>query len=76
MNDVLGRVCNTHMAFADHPSYGPRSEQCLRLARLASNAVDFPKSGVPVDSRDIPRVPEYPDFMGKVGMSSFFGASH
>ncbi|KAH8087828.1 hypothetical protein BXZ70DRAFT_535849 [Cristinia sonorae] len=53
------------MAFADHPNYGPRSQQCLFLAKLASDAVDFPKSGIPVASIDIPVVKEYPDYMGK-----------
>jgi len=66
INDVLGRVCNTHMAYADHPDYGPRSGECLRLAALASQAVDFPKSGVPVPQSKIPSVTQYPDFMGKV----------
>ena len=63
-NDVLGRVCNTHVALADCGS--PESIDCLSLAKLASQAVDFSKIGVPVSPRDIPPVSEYPDFMGKV----------
>ncbi|THH33039.1 hypothetical protein EUX98_g1143 [Antrodiella citrinella] len=61
--DVLGQVSNAHMAHADQS--GPRSEKCLRIAALASQAVDLPKSGVPVNVAEIPVVEEYPDFMGK-----------
>ncbi|TCD60788.1 hypothetical protein EIP91_009517 [Steccherinum ochraceum] len=68
-NDVLGRVCNTHLAFADQANEGPRSAECLRLAQLASDAVDFPKTGVPVLSNQIPVVRSYPDFMGKEAKS-------
>lgn len=63
-NDVLGRVCNTHMALAD--LWEPSEPQCIELAKLASQAVDFSKSGVAVQQSEIPRVDEYPDFMGKV----------
>ncbi|KAI0342571.1 RdRP-domain-containing protein [Trametopsis cervina] len=62
-NDVLGRVSNTHLALADQ--IGPRADDCILLAQLASQAVDFSKTGIPVSQSDIPRVEEYPDFMGK-----------
>ncbi len=52
------------MALAD--MRGADDTECLELARLASKAVDFSKSGVPVSENEIPQVPEYPDFMGKV----------
>ena len=61
--DALGRICNTHLALADKS--GAKDPRCLELARLASLAVDFPKTGVPVEQR-LPLVEEYPDFMGKV----------
>ncbi|PSR72361.1 hypothetical protein PHLCEN_2v11767 [Hermanssonia centrifuga] len=51
------------MALAD--MRGADDTECLELARLASKAVDFSKSGVPVSENEIPQVPEYPDFMGK-----------
>lgn len=63
-NDVLGRVCNAHMALAD--LHGPSDFQCRELASLASQAVDFSKTGVAVQQSEIPRLEEYPDFMGKV----------
>ncbi|EKM49158.1 uncharacterized protein PHACADRAFT_201955 [Phanerochaete carnosa HHB-10118-sp] len=62
-NDVLGRVCNAHMALAD--LHGPSDFQCRELASLASQAVDFSKTGVAVQQSEIPRLEEYPDFMGK-----------
>ncbi|KAI0790029.1 RNA dependent RNA polymerase-domain-containing protein [Abortiporus biennis] len=66
MNDMLGRICNAHMALADKSS--PADTDCVTLARLASQAVDFSKNGVPVDPQQIPFVVEYPDFMGKVSI--------
>lgn len=64
-NDVLGRICNTHLAVADQ--FGPQDQECLDLAELASKAVDFGKTGVPVLKSELPlEVEEYPDFMGKV----------
>lgn len=64
MNQALGRICNAHMVFADLD--GPMSEDCLKLAKLASHAVDFGKTGVPINESLIPRPDAYPDFMGKV----------
>ncbi|OAG38067.1 hypothetical protein AYO21_07657 [Fonsecaea monophora] len=61
-NDQLGRIASLHQVFADLD--GTLSDKCLLLAELHSNAVDFSKSGVPVDTKRIPRGPEYrPDFM-------------
>ena len=52
------------MAIAD--KYGPGDGECIALARMASQAVDFVKTGVAVPSQEIPVIEEYPDFMGKV----------
>ncbi|KIW21574.1 hypothetical protein PV08_02154 [Exophiala spinifera] len=61
-NDQLGRIANLHQVFADID--GTFSSECIRLAELHSSAVDFSKSGVPVDIKQIPRAPPYrPDFM-------------
>ncbi|KAI0090965.1 RdRP-domain-containing protein [Irpex rosettiformis] len=68
-NDVLGRVCNAHLALADEHS--PQDEECIELAKLASMAVDFCKTGIPVSQNEIPKIEEYPDFMGKVSRMSF-----
>ncbi|KAJ7776043.1 RNA dependent RNA polymerase-domain-containing protein [Mycena maculata] len=45
-NDVLGVVASFFQAVADR--YGPEHPDCLELAKLNSDAVDFAKSGVPV----------------------------
>ncbi|KAJ9497555.1 hypothetical protein H2202_006979 [Exophiala xenobiotica] len=61
-NDQLGRIAIVHQVFADLDS--TFSANCLSLADLHSTAVDFSKSGVPVDPKSIPRSPAYrPDFM-------------
>ncbi|KAK5515820.1 hypothetical protein LTR07_007331 [Exophiala xenobiotica] len=61
-NDQLGRIAIVHQVFADLDS--TFSSNCLSLADLHSTAVDFSKSGVPVDPKKIPRSPAYrPDFM-------------
>ncbi|KIP06259.1 hypothetical protein PHLGIDRAFT_466539 [Phlebiopsis gigantea 11061_1 CR5-6] len=62
-NDLLGRVCNAHMALADQRSAS--DPICLELAGLASQAVDFPKTGVPVKQSQLPLIGKYPDYMGK-----------
>ena len=54
------------MALAD--KHGPYHDDCLKLAALASQAVDFVKTGVPVSHNDTPKVDEYPDFMGPVSI--------
>lgn len=68
-NDNLGQICSAHVAHADKEPSGIRSEKCLRLAALASTAVDFAKSGVPAKFSSDLRLhndpDEYPDFMGK-----------
>ncbi|KAK5072515.1 hypothetical protein LTR51_005153 [Lithohypha guttulata] len=62
-NDQLGRIATLHQVIADGPE-GTRSTECLKLAELHSTAVDFSKTGVKVDIRQIPRTPAYrPDFM-------------
>ncbi|CAB4416419.1 unnamed protein product [Rhizophagus irregularis] len=62
LNDRLGQIGNLHLAFADHSIGGVRSEECIKLAELHSKAVDFNKTGVPVDD-SLPSISKYPDFM-------------
>lgn len=47
--DNLGRIANAHLVWADKKADGVRSDECLRLAKLQSAAVDFAKSGVSAD---------------------------
>ncbi|KAF9698680.1 hypothetical protein EKO04_002950 [Ascochyta lentis] len=46
-NDSLGRIAHAHLAQADQQDGGVNSHVCLELAKLHSQAVDYPKSGIP-----------------------------
>lgn len=51
----MGAVATSHLLLADKQVKGTFSPDCLRLAELHSDAVDFPKTGTPVDIRQLPR---------------------
>ncbi|KAI0061951.1 RdRP-domain-containing protein [Artomyces pyxidatus] len=61
-NDLLGMVATQWLLIAD--SEGIYSPDCLKLAQVHSDAVDFPKSGQPVSIQSVPRLkrPERPDW--------------
>ncbi|KAJ8589428.1 RdRP-domain-containing protein [Rhizopogon salebrosus TDB-379] len=64
--DLVGLISTHHLRFSDLKD--PSCAECLDLARLASNAVDFPKSGTPVNFTDLPKFPRKsprPDFLAK-----------
>ncbi|KAK0596192.1 hypothetical protein LWI29_013507 [Acer saccharum] len=65
MNDSLGVICHAHVVFADTEPSKAMSNSCKKLARLASIAVDFSKTGVAAEIPHSLRVNEYPDFMEK-----------
>jgi RNA-dependent RNA polymerase len=46
-NDSLARIALAHLAQADFNEKGVRDDKCLELAQLHSQAVDYPKSGLP-----------------------------
>lgn len=61
-SDVLGLVSVNHLARSDNTS--PAHQDCIDLAALASNAVDFAKSGVPVVlPSELLKRTNRPDFM-------------
>ncbi|QSS62630.1 RNA-dependent RNA polymerase [Histoplasma capsulatum] len=61
--DQLGRIATIHQALADQRPLGTFDPECLLLAELHSTAVDFSKTGVPVDLARIPKFPSCrPDF--------------
>ncbi|XP_065174448.1 uncharacterized protein LOC135804495 [Sycon ciliatum] len=65
-NDSLGVICNSHLALADLSDQSANDPVCLELAQMQSDAVDYPKTGVPVEydpKRHSPAT--YPDFMKK-----------
>ncbi|KAH8727001.1 RNA dependent RNA polymerase-domain-containing protein [Phaeosphaeriaceae sp. PMI808] len=62
-NDSLGQIAHAHLAQADKK--GIHNKTALSLARLHSQAVDYPKSGVPAQmSRDL-KPTTWPHFMEK-----------
>jgi RNA-dependent RNA polymerase len=66
-NDFLGRIAHAHLGWADNHDEGIRSDQCLELANLHSQAVDYPKTGRPAKlPRALDRF-EWPHFMEKKG---------
>ncbi|KAI8545560.1 hypothetical protein RHMOL_Rhmol07G0048800 [Rhododendron molle] len=65
VNDSLGIIANAHTVFADREPDKAMSDPCLKLAKLFSIAVDFPKTGVPAEIPGDLRVRDYPDFMEK-----------
>ncbi|KAI0703549.1 RdRP-domain-containing protein [Cytidiella melzeri] len=63
-SDVLGLLSDRHLIIADQSKDGTLDPECLTLASLCSQAVDYPKNGIPVDIQDSPRwlIPFKPDW--------------
>ncbi|KAI9724187.1 MAG: hypothetical protein M1828_003932 [Chrysothrix sp. TS-e1954] len=66
--DQLGYISNTHLQIADQKESGTFDPLCLELASMASTAVDYSKTGIPVDMSKFPGPRQYsrnakPDFM-------------
>ena len=63
-SDLLGMLSNVHLQLADQRELGTFDPDCIKLASMASTAVDFSKTGVPIDMRECPRYDRCrPDFM-------------
>ncbi|KAI9668532.1 MAG: hypothetical protein M1829_005349 [Trizodia sp. TS-e1964] len=63
-SDQLGRIATLHQVIADQSHYGTRDERCLILADMHSTAVDFSKTGIPIDHKRLPKHDNLrPDFM-------------
>jgi hypothetical protein len=67
VNDRVGQICSMHAVLADQSEIGALDHHCVMLSRLGSTAVDFPKTGVPVNMKEAPRVNMRvkPDFMAQ-----------
>ncbi|KAK3988970.1 RNA dependent RNA polymerase-domain-containing protein [Cladorrhinum sp. PSN332] len=64
--DRLGVIASRHAILADLNEEGTLHPDCLKLAELHSNAVDFSKSGRPVEMKDMPKGPKWkPDFLSR-----------
>ncbi|KAJ7735431.1 RNA dependent RNA polymerase-domain-containing protein [Mycena olivaceomarginata] len=48
-SDVLGLLSDRLLVIADQSKEGMYDQGCVRLAELCSQAVDYPKQGIPVD---------------------------
>jgi RNA-dependent RNA polymerase len=64
-SDQLGKIANAHLAKADSFDVGAAHGECIRLAQLHSQAVDFPKTGIPAIIPPELRAKQFPDFMEK-----------
>ncbi|KAH8822929.1 RNA dependent RNA polymerase-domain-containing protein [Flagelloscypha sp. PMI_526] len=54
LNDAIGLVSSRALEIADQSPRGVRNEAYARCARLHSQAVDYPKTGTPINPSDIP----------------------
>lgn len=62
--DHLGAIATRHMILADQLSGGTLDNDCIKVAELHSTAVDFSKTGIPADLKNLPRANRYrPDFL-------------
>ncbi|KAK4183734.1 RNA dependent RNA polymerase-domain-containing protein [Podospora australis] len=63
--DKLGVIANRHKIVADYKDSGTRHDDAIKLAELHSNAVDFSKTGRPVELKELPRPNKNwrPDFL-------------
>jgi RNA-dependent RNA polymerase len=67
-NDTLGQIAHAHLAQADYHAEGVKDYVCLELAKLHSQAVDYPKSGIPAVMDQDLRPQKWPHFMEKKHM--------
>ncbi|EPE07136.1 rna-dependent rna polymerase [Ophiostoma piceae UAMH 11346] len=61
--DHLGAIATRHMILADQLENGTLESKCIATAELHSTAVDFSKTGIPADLRNLPKVKYRPDFL-------------
>lgn len=57
--DHLGVIATRHMILADQKDEGTLHPDCTKLAELHSTAVDFSKTGVGVNLKEMPRANKY-----------------
>ncbi len=56
-SDILGLIAIRHQILADVQDEGTADLECIKLAELHSTAVDYSKTGIAVDWREMPRAP-------------------
>ena len=53
--DQLGMLCNVHMQLADQRPLGTLDPDCIKIAAMASTAVDYSKTGLAVNMKELPK---------------------
>jgi hypothetical protein len=62
--DQLGMLCNVHMQLADQRPLGTLDPDCIKIAAMASTAVDYSKTGLAVNMKELPKHDRHrPDWM-------------
>ncbi|KAG8945822.1 hypothetical protein FRC04_012269 [Tulasnella sp. 424] len=61
-HDTLGLIGINHLRLADQRPEGVLDKDCLRYAKLHSDAVDYPKTGVAVKIDHMPKPTDIPDW--------------
>lgn len=56
--DVLGIIASRHQVYCDIDPDGTRAKESILLAALHSTAVDYSKTGMPVELKSIPKGPK------------------
>lgn len=63
-SDQVGMISTLHLQLADQREEGTWDPDCIKFAEMASTAVDFSKTGIPVDMKNAPKWDRCrPDFM-------------
>ena len=74
--DILGEVSTAHLIHADLDEKGIRSDACMQLACIASEAVDAPKTGRTPNFHRSLRCQERPDFLGRAPNKNTYLSKH
>ncbi|KAG5661047.1 hypothetical protein KAF25_002690 [Fusarium avenaceum] len=75
--DILGMIATRHVILADYHPEGTTHPDCIDLAALHSTAVDFSKTGIPVDFKSLPKNPPFrPDFLALAPPLKLYDKGH
>ncbi|OTB02887.1 hypothetical protein M426DRAFT_61501 [Hypoxylon sp. CI-4A] len=70
-NDSLSTIALSHVAKSDSHEDGPKNKECIELAQLHSNAVDYSKTGQEAVLKKSLRAKQFPHFMEKPSHKSY-----
>ncbi|PNH38819.1 hypothetical protein VD0004_g8035 [Verticillium dahliae] len=73
-SDVLGMIATKHLILADQKEEGTLDADCIIFAEMHSTAVDFSKTGIPVDMQAMPKTNRIrPDFFAPAPPTQYVG---